>query len=287
LTALEACRAASASWYACAVLSAVTADHEAIAAWIQSATPQGVYFYTTGDAAVLAGTGGNVMAALQAASYSRVFGIYSTTQIVSGTATAPNNVYAAVAAMGVAMGLNTGLANSNYTMKFKVLTGITAEPLTQTQALAIEALDGNVYVGTANVFVWLEQGTVANGQFFDEVLNLDMLSADLQYSLINMLQSAPSVPQTNAGEAQVIAVASQPCERAVTRGFIAPGTWTGPTVLSLTSGTPLPKGYLLQAQSFTAQSAGDTAARKGMPLYVSFVEAGTMHSLTIGVYVQR
>lgn len=283
LQALQACRTASPNWWACMVTSAVTADHEAIATWIQSATPQGMYFYVTSDAAVLANTVGNVLVTLQSAQYSRAFGLYSTTQ--SGAY--PNNAYAAAAVQGVVMGLNTGLANSNFTSKFKVLTGIAAELLTATQIGGIEGANGNIYTAVGNTYNWLEQGVCANGQYLDEVLNLDMLASDLQYSMVNALISAPSIPHTNAGETQLLAIANQVCERAVIRGFIAPGVWNGQQVLNLAPGTPLPKGYFCQADVFANQSDSDRQARKAMPIYVTFVEAGSMHSITIGVYVQR
>lgn len=283
LTALQACRAANPNWWACMVTDAVTADHEAIAAWIQAASPVGAYFYVTSDSAVVAGTAGNVMLTLQAATYTRSLGIYSTTQ--SGAF--PNNVYAAAAAMGVAMGLNSGLANSNFTLKFRQLVGVGPEPLTQTQVNLIENANGNVYVGTANSYTWLEQGTVASGQYLDIILGIDMLASDIQYSLANELISVPSVPRDDAGEAQLLAVVEAACDRAVTRGFLAPGVWSGQQVLNLLPGTPLPSGYSVQAQSFTKQSASDKAARKAMPIYASVITAGSIHSITIGVYVQN
>lgn len=283
LAAVQACRTASASWWAFMVTNAVTADHTAIAAWAEAAAPQCCYFYNTADATVLNNTAGNVMLTLQAAKYSRTFGIYSTTQ--SGAF--PGNAYIAAAAMGSAMGLNTGLANSMFTMKFKQLAGNGFESLTQTQITNIEAANGNLYLSYGNTYTWLEQGTQANGQYLDEVLNLDMLASDLQYSVANLLISQPSIPHTNAGQAQLIAAVNAACERAVTRGFIAPGVWNGQTVLGLTAGTSLPKGYLVQSESFSKQSAGDRQARKAMPIYVTFVEAGAMHSVTIGVYLQR
>ena len=275
LTALTACRIASPAWWACLVTSAATADHEAIAPYVQAMTPQGCYFYTTSDAAVLAGTAGNVLLTLQAGLYSRSFGLYSSTP------------YASAAAMGAAMGLNTGLANSNYTMKFKVLTGVTPEPLTQTQVLSIEAAGGNLYLSYANTYSWLEQGVVSDGQFFDEILNIDMLASDIQYSVANALISSPSIPHTNAGETVLISYVNGACGRSLSRGFIAPGIWNGQQVLNLLPGEPLPKGYLSQADSFANQSASARAARQAMPIYVTLCEAGAMHSITIGVYVQR
>lgn len=284
LQAVTACRLASGAWYACMVTDAVTADHEAIAAYIEAVTPQSAYFYTTSDAAVLAATAGNVALTLQAAKYDRSFGIYATTQ--SGAA--PNNAYAAAAALGVAMGLNTGLANSNFTMKFKNLKGITPEPtMSLTQVNNIKNANCNVYLSYAGVYEWLEEGVCASGKFFDELIGLDMWVSDMQYSAANLLYSQPGIPHNNAGQGQLIAAVDSACDRAVNRGFLSPGTWTGQQIINLAPNGPLPKGYLCQSQSFTLQSQGDKDARKSMPIYVAGLEAGNMHSLTIGLYVTR
>lgn len=281
--ALTACRAASSQWYACLSTTGAAADHTAVALWAESVTPQTVYFFTTADTAVLNNTAGNVLLTLQAANYKRSFGIYATTQ----AGAAPNNAYAAAAAMGVAMGRNTGLANSNFTMKFKQLVGVVAESLTQTQITNIQAANGNLYLSYANVYTWLEQGVTSSGQFLDETIGLDVLASDIQYSAANLLISTPAIPRSNAGQAMLLGAVNAACDRAVDRGFIAPGIWSGQTVLNLTAGQALPKGYMTQSQSFNVQSAGDRAARKAMPIYVTFIEAGAVHSLTIGVYVQR
>lgn len=284
LQALTACRNANPNWYAAMVCGAADADHEAIAAYVQAASPQCVYFFASSDAKAPAGDNTSVFGTLQTASYNRVVGLYSTTQ---GGA-APNNAYSAASVMGYAMGANTGLANSQYTLKFKSLPGVTPEPLTGTQIAAIEAQNGNVYIGYASSYTILEQGVVANGQFFDEIIGLDMLAAQMQVNVMNVFTGLPSVPQDDAGELLLKNAVDQACAAAVTRGFIAPsGTWTGQTILNLTSGTPLPKGYLIQSQPFSAQSASDRDARKGMPIYVSLIEANAIHSVTIGVTVQR
>jgi hypothetical protein len=283
LTALQACRAASPTWWGCMSTNAVTADHIAVAGWIQGAFPVGMYFFSTADAAALAGTAGNVLLTMKTNLYSRTFGIYSTTQ--SGAA--PNNAYAAAAAMGVAMGQNTGLANSNFTMKFKQLVGVAAESLTSSQVAVIEGENGNLYLPYATAYSWLEQGVTGSGQYLDEILGLDMLVNDMQYSVANLLISQPAIPHTNAGQAQLMTAVIGACEAAVSRGWIAPGTWTGQQVLTLTAGQPLPRGYMVISDNISKQSQGDRQARKAMPIYVPLVEAGAMHSLTIGVYVQR
>lgn len=283
LQAVTACRLASAAWYMCMVTDAVTADHEAIAAYIEAAAPASQYCYATSDAAVLAGTGGNVALTLQAANYSRTLGIYSTTQ--SGAA--PNNLYAAAAIMGVAMGHNTGLANSNFTLKFQQLVGVIAESsLTLSQVNSIESANCNLYLSFAGTYSWLEQGVAPSGQFFDEILGLDMLVSDMQYAIANLLVTT-NVPHNNAGQGQFIAAIDAACDAAVNRGFLSPGTWSGQQLLNLLAGSPLPKGYLNQSQSLALQSQGDKDARKAMPIYSAIIEARSMHSLTIGVSVDR
>jgi hypothetical protein len=282
LQAVTACRIASAAWYCVMVCGAVKADHVAIGSYVQAAAPQCVYLYSTSDADALAGASTSVFGELQTLSINRAFGLYSTTQ----GGGYPSNAYAAAAVMGYAMGANTGLANSQFTLKFKSLVNVAIEPLSQSQIAAIEAVSGNVYVSYANVYSFLEQGVMANGDFFDNVLGIDTLASAIQYGVMDELTSAPSIPQTDAGETLLINRADQACSAAVTRGFLAPGTWEGQTVLNLTAGTPMPKGYVIQAQSFTNISKADKAARKGMPIYVSIAEAGAIHSITIGVYVQ-
>jgi len=283
LVAIQACRAANFQWWGCMSVTAVTADHVAIAAWIQTATPVGFYFYSTSDNSALAGTAGNVFSVMKAASYNRVLGIYSTTQ---GGAF-PNNTYAAAAVMGAAMGLNTGLANSAYTLKFKQLVGVTVEPLTLTSIGVIEGNNGNIYLSYANVYTFMEQGVTPSGQFFDEIINLDMLSSNIQFNIMNLLTENPKIPQNNAGQTQLIHAVNQACEAARVIGFLGPGVWTGVTILNLSEGENLPNGYIVQSPPYSQQSTSDRQARKSMPIYAAILEAGAVHSVLIGVFVQR
>lgn len=282
--AVTACRTIESAWYLCMLTDAVDADNLAIAAYIQSATPASGYFYSTADAAVFSGAVNNVMLQLQALKYKRTLGIGNTAQ----GGLFPNNIYAAATAMGIAMGLNTGLANSNFTMKFKTMTGIAAEPLTFSQIQNVENASGNLVVNYQNgSYTFFEQGTMADGSYFDELIGIDQLSSDLQFSIMNVLVGLPSVPLTNAGEGLLIAAAEAACERARVRGFIAPGEWTGNSILNLETGDGMPNGYYVQAQSYTLESQADRQARKAMPIYIAIIEAESTHSLIIGISVQR
>jgi len=73
----------------------------------------------------------------------------------------------------------------------------------------------------------------------------------------------------------------------VRRGFLAPGQWNGQNILNLSTGDMLPKGYLVQAEPVASQAQADREARKCPPIYVAIKEAGAIHSLLIGVYVNR
>ena len=85
----------------------------------------------------------------------------------------------------------------------------------------------------------------------------------------------------------MIHACNEACDEAVRIGFLGPGTWTGANVLNLKTDDPLPSGYLVQAESLSTQSQADREARESVPLYIAIKEAGAVHSVLIGVYVNR
>lgn len=283
--ALQACREASTEWYIAICLGAEYADHVACAAYIETATPSSVYAYTTSDADCLTGTASppDIFTYLKSLGYSRSIGQYATTQ----TAVYPNNIYAIVAIMGYACGQNSGLANSAFTLKFKQETGIAIEPLSSSNINVIEGNNGNLYLEYANYYTIFEQGRMANGTFFDERINLDMFTNNLQLTIMDLLYQNPKIPQTDAGVTQLIQACNEACDEAVRIGFLGPGTWTGPNILNLKYDDPLPAGYLVQAEALSTQTQADREARKSVPLYIAIKESGAVHSVLVGVYVNR
>jgi hypothetical protein len=276
LEAVQACRLANSQWYPVFVCDATKTDHLAIAAYIETATPASTYFGTTADADVPTATEDNVLLTLKGLLYTRTFMQYSTTSL-----------YAICGAMGYAMGQNTGLNGSAYTLKFKNEVGVAVEPLTGTQVLNIEGANGNLYLNYGYYYNIFEQGVSSSGRFFDEVLNLDMLANNIQLNIMDVLYQNSKVPQTDEGVLQLIHACNQACDLAVDIGFLAPGLWTGVTVLNLKKGDTLPNGYLVQAPAISTQSDADRQARKSPPLYIAIKEAGAIHSVLIGVYVNR
>lgn len=275
LQAVTACRQANSQWYAVYVCDAAKADIEAIAPYIESVTPISAFFYDTQDSDVLNGVAGNVMETLQAAQYQRSIGQYSTTP------------YAGAALMGIAMGLTTGNANSAYTLAYKSENGITVEPLTPTQVSTILGYNGNIFVNYGNTYNLLVQGTCADGTHFDELVNLDILTTNIQTAVMKVLTSSTKVPQTDAGVSLLTNAITSPCNDALTSGVLAPGVWTGPDILSLSTGDTLTTGYAILADSVSNQSASDIAARKSPPIYVAVKLAGAIEHVVIGVIVNQ
>jgi hypothetical protein len=128
---------------------------------------------------------------------------------------------------------------------------------------------------------------VGSGQFLDEILNIDILTAAIQYNCMDLIIDNPSIPMTDPGETLLIHAVNQACQSMVLRGFIAPGVWDGVTIINLTAGQPLVNGYLAQAFPYNTQSASARAARQAMPVYLAIIEAGSAQSVLVGVYVQR
>ena len=280
LQASQACRAASSTWYGLAVNNPGDTDNLAIAEWADALWATVRYYAWSGDAAIANGTADNLALQLQTLEL-RTLGVYSTTQ----NGLYPNNIYAAAALMGVEMGLNTGLANSFFTVAHKQLAQIAPEPLTQTQYTNILNAGFNVY-GNFSPYQLLESGFMSNGSPSYLWINLAMLVANLQIQCLNVLQSNPSVAQTNDGQHLLLTACDTVCANAVNIGFLAPAIWTGKTVVNLSTGQALPNGYLNQSQPYAMQSSGDRAAGKAMPIYTSITTAGAVTSLTIAVYTQ-
>lgn len=292
LDAIEACRLKNSDWYVGICLEAVLADHKEIALWAESVEPTTVYAYTTGDAAVLAGTADatNIGYYLNNLNYSRSFGQYATTQ----SAVYPNNIHAAVAAMGYAMGQNTGLANSAFTLMFKQETGIAIEPINTTQIGYICGLGPdstgvnlNVYLNYGNYYNILQKGVMADGTDFYETLGLDMLVNDIQLGVMDLLYGTPKVPQTDPGVTSIIHQVNEACKLSVIRGFIAPGIWNGSAILNLKNGDPLSAGFLVQAESVDTMTQAQRDAGKIPPIYVAVKLAGATKYVICQINVNR
>jgi len=218
---------------------------------------------------------GSIMIQLQVASYKRSLGQYSTS---------PD---AAVSIMGYAMGANTGLANTAYILAYKQEVGVIPEALTETQIGIIKAQGGNYYVTRGNTYNIFQQGVMANGMHFDEIINLDMLKNDIQIAVMDLLTGVSKVPQNEGGVTLLMSVIAGPCNAARNRGFLSPGVWTAPSILNLNTGDALSLGFIILAETISSQSASDRANRIAPPIYVCIKLAGAIEFVSIQITVNR
>lgn len=274
--AITACKQKNGQWYGVYVASATaltTAEHQAIAAYIE--TIIAAYFFDDSTAADLTNATTDVFSVLKGQSYKRTFGLYSSTK------------YAGAAALGFAMGANDGTAGSAYTMAYKTLAGVTPDDLSETDVANLKAKNANYYVTRGSSYIVLETGVTAAGVWFDEVIGLDQLSNDIQLGCMDVLTNTRTkVPYTDAGAMQFVLACNEACENALTRGFLAPGIWEGNTVLDLETGDTMESGYMCQAEPVADQSSTQRSLRICPPIYVCVRLAGAIHSATIKVFVE-
>ena len=192
-----------------------------------------------------------------------------------------------VGILGWAMGANTGLVNSAYTLKFKQIVGVPVDSLSEAQVSDAKAVFGNVYINRGATYDWFEDGTMADGTWFDEMINLDMLANYIQLSICDLLNKTTKVPQTEAGVLQIINAFIPDLEMAVKTGFATPGIWTAPSFLTLEQGDAIENGYLVLSESIDDQSIADREARLAPPIYIALKLAGAIHSVVVQVNVNR
>lgn len=280
LQAVNACLQYT-NWYGLAIADSadlVEADVISVAAAIEASSLSRILAVTTADVNVLvAGNTDNIGYKLKAAGYARTFWQYSS-----------SNKYAAISAFGRAFTVNFTGSNTTITLKFKTEPGITYETLTTTQAAAIDAINGNVYVYYANDTAIIQQGVMANGDFFDERHGLDWLQNYVQTNLYNLLYtSATKIPQTDAGVTRLMTNVEASLDQAVNNGLIAPGVWNGGPIGQIESGDTLTKGYYVYADAVANQAQSDREARKSPVIQAAIKLAGAIHYGDVQINVVR
>lgn len=280
LQAVNACLQYT-NWYGLAIADSadlVEADVISVAAAIEASSLSRILAVTTADVNVLvAGNTDNIGYKLKAAGYARTFWQYSS-----------SSKYAAISAFGRAFTVNFTGSNTTITLKFKTEPGITYETLTTAQAAAIDAINGNVYVYYANDTAIIQQGVMANGDFFDERHGLDWLQNYVQTNLYNLLYtSTTKIPQTDAGVTRLMTNVEASLDQAVNNGLVAPGVWNGGPIGQIESGDTLTKGYYVYADSVDNQAQSDREARKSPVIQAAIKLAGAIHYGDVQINVVR
>ena len=191
------------------------------------------------------------------------------------------------AVMGTAMGLELSHKGSAFALCYKTVQGIQPSDLTQTAVDSLKALGCNVYVARGFTHLLLENGSVSNGQRYDEVLYVDKIAEDLQNAAVTLLAENPDkLPQTDDSTAQFINRFSSILMEYTDRGVLASSAWRGSDVGPVRNGEIIENGFTLWADSYDDQSDADRAAHKAVPVQVALTLAGSIESIVITVNVQ-
>ena len=106
------------------------------------------------------------------------------------------------------------------TWAYKQLTGISADSLTQTEINAVHGKNANTFITLGGVNV-VQFGTVASGEFIDNIRGSDWLSARIQEGVYSNMVNLPKIPFTNQGIAVVENVIRSVLQEGVASGFLA------------------------------------------------------------------
>ena len=191
------------------------------------------------------------------------------------------------AVMGTAMGLELAHKNSAFALCYKTIQGIQPSELTQSEVDGIKTNNGNVYIVRGYTHMLLENGTVSNGQRYDEVLYVDKIAQDLQDAAVALLADNPDkLPQTDDSTAQFMNKFASVLINYTDMGVLTSSEWRGNDVGPLSNGSIVENGFAMWAGSYDNQSEADRRAHKAVPIQVALTLAGSIESIVITVNVQ-
>ena len=147
----------------------------------------------------------------------------------------------------------------------KKLAGVTTDPLTETQYIAITKKNGNTFERFRNISI-TQNGKVAAGEWIDVIRFRDWLQKEITVNVFNALVNNDKIPYTDEGIAIIEAQIRQALELGTRRGGIAPVEYDedGNENYGYTISVPLSSSIsanqkatrVLQDVSFTARLAG-------------------------------
>ena len=226
------------------------------------------------DCLVAAPAADDIFTSLSKVPLERAIGIYSEVP------------YAGAGLMGLALGRETGLENSAFSLSYLTLEGVAAEPVTPSEYSILMAKNGNVVANRGQNYKLLHMGRTLSGVSYDDVMYIDMTQNAIEDRVMAAVAGTRTkLPQTDAGMAVVIAAVTNAREYMVDVGYVAEGIWNGDEIKSLLPGDVLAGGFMIFAESFASLSQQDREARKAPPITVAIKTSGTIESVVINVNV--
>lgn len=198
------------------------------------------------------------------------------------------NPYAIASMMGRAFSVNFNANRSVITLMYKQEPGVVPEFLSETDAQTLKNKRANVFVNYLNDTAILQYGVMSGEAYFDEIHGLDWFADSVQAALYNLLYtSATKIPQTDAGQNEMVNAVAQVCESAIENGLAAPGVWNAEGFGQIKRGDYLPRGYYIYTQSMALQDQSMREQRIAPPITVALKLAGAFHEIDAIINVNR
>ena len=209
-----------------------------------------------------------------------------TRPLLHTTSLAEANLFKA-AYTGRAFSVNTRGADTAQTLNLKQLATVAPDKLiNQTEYLALIEEGVDAFVSYAGVPSVVSSG---GNEFFDNIYSDTALKFSLETAGFNHLrQTNTKVPQTESGINGLKNAYAQVCNRFVTNGFVAPGSWTS----SERFGNPevfdenvRQRGYYIFSQPIVQQDPVEREQRKAPLVQIAIKRAGAIHTSDVIVVV--
>ncbi len=253
-------------------------EHIDVAAYIEGLDIERLYAITSQDADCLDSTSTtDIMYLLKALAYDRTFTQYSS-----------SSPYAAVSAIARAFSVNFSANRSTITLMYKTEPGVTAETLTETQAQTLKDKKGNVFVEYVNDQAILQYGVMASGAYFDEIHGLSWFRDAVQNAVYNLLYTSKTkIPQTDAGQNQIVSTIAGVCREAINNGLVAAGTWNSDGFGQLSRGDYLKEGFYIYTAPMALQDQSERDQRIAPPIQIAIKLAGAIQEVDAIIDVNR
>lgn len=267
------------TWYGLMVVN--TDDNPsqlAVADYIEAANNKHMYGIASTDAGCISSVSTTDIAfETSARNYKRTVVQYSST-----------NAYSVASALGRLLTTDYNGQNTVITVMYKQEPTIVPENLSATQATSLQNKSANALVAYNNNTAILQYGTMASGDFMDEIAGTDWLAVTIMTAIYNLLYtSLTKIPQTDPGVHQIVNAIENVCSQGVTNGLLAPGVWNSNGFGTLKPNTLLAAGFYVYAPSVNTQLQADREARKSPVIQVAAKLAGAIHTVDVLIFVNR
>ena len=277
--AVQALADFSGAWYGCMFAASTMpqeADYLAVAEFIEGASITRLFGITETDARILdAVYTQDIASKLKALNRRRTCVQYSP------------NPYAIASLFGRAFSVNFAANRSTITIMYKQEPGVAPSVITETQAQTLKTKRCNVFTQYLNDTAILQYGVMSGQAYFDEMHGLDWFADALQTELYNLLyQSKTKIPQTDAGQNQLVNCCAAVCGEAINNGLAAPGKWNADGFGQLERGDELP-GFYIYTPPMAEQPQSTREQRIAPPIQIALKLAGAIHEIDAIVDVNR